>query len=204
MDYAIDHLNKMVRDFEAEGYSTVWKVLKGHEQGVPQKRERIFIVSVRNDVLDDIGMPFMCLSNVFPDPEDHEPTVRDAIGDIENDPDREELIQSMKDSSKGHWIYGFETHPDFLGSGPCLGLKGINDHSKVISIGDNIVGPWFQEQIKNGIITLLQKSWQISFGNKVNTSSLFSRRYEIEVEIEFIECSVSASVKSKYLPVETR
>ena len=152
MDYAIDHLNKMVRDFEAEGYSTVWKILKGHEQGVPQKRERIFIVSVRNDVLDDIGMPFMCLSNVFPDPEEYEPTVRDAIGDIENDPDREYLIQSMKDSSKAHWVYGFETHPDFPDSGPCLGLKGINDHTKVISIGDNIVGPWFKEQIKNGII----------------------------------------------------
>ena len=59
-------------------------------------------------------------------------------------------------------------------------------------------------EIKNGIITLLQKSWQISFGNKVNTSSSFLRRYEIEVEIEFVECSVSASVKSKYFPVESR
>ena len=128
------------------------KILNARDFCLAQKRERIFIVSVRNDVLDDIGMSFMCLSNVFPDPEEHQPTVRDAIGDIENDPDREELIQSMKNSSKGHWVYGFETHPDFPDSGPCLGLRGINDRSKVISIGDNIVGPWFQEQIKNGII----------------------------------------------------
>ena len=54
----------MVRDFERHGDSTVYKVLKGHEQGVPQKRERVCIVGVRNDVLDAIGMPFMCLSGM--------------------------------------------------------------------------------------------------------------------------------------------
>ena len=156
MEYAADHLQRMIRDFEALGYSTVWKVLKGHEHGVPQKRERIFIVSVRNDVLDKIGLPFMCLSSLFPEPNKEEPTVRDAIYDLIDDPqnmkEAKELVQRMKDSSKGHWIYGFDTHPDFPNSGPCLGLRGINNRDVVISIGDSIVGPWFQEQIKNGII----------------------------------------------------
>ena len=41
----------MVKDFEAHGYHTVFKVLKGQYYGVPQKRERVFIVSVRNDVI---------------------------------------------------------------------------------------------------------------------------------------------------------
>ena len=31
--------------------------MKGHEHGVPQKRERVFIVAVRDDVLDAIGLP---------------------------------------------------------------------------------------------------------------------------------------------------
>ena len=156
MEYAADHFQRMIRDFEAIGYSTVWKILKGHEHGVPQKRERVFIVSVRNDVLDDIGLPFMCLSSIFPDPDSEEPTVRDAISDLSEDPNNQkeaaELTRLMKESSKGHWIYGFDTHPDFPGSGPCLGLRGINDFSKVISIGDNIVGPWFKRQIEDGII----------------------------------------------------
>ena len=30
------------------------------------KRERVFIVAVRDDVLDAIGLPFMCLSGLFP------------------------------------------------------------------------------------------------------------------------------------------
>ena len=156
MEYAADHFQRMIRDFEGIGYSTVWKVLKGHEHGVPQKRERVFIVSVRNDVMDTIGLPFMCLNSVFPEPSKEEPTVRDAIGDLSEDPqnikEAKELTSRMKSSSKGHWIYGFDTHPDFPGSGPCLGLRGINDFSKVISIGDNIVGPWFKKQVEDGII----------------------------------------------------
>ena len=50
MEYAKEHLQRMVNDFEAQGYSTVYKVLKGHEQGVPQKRERIFLVAIRKDL----------------------------------------------------------------------------------------------------------------------------------------------------------
>ena len=71
MEYAKEHLQRMVNDFEACGYTTVYRVMKGQFHGVPQKRERVFIVSVRNDVLDAIGLPFMCLdSEIFPTPEE--------------------------------------------------------------------------------------------------------------------------------------
>ena len=68
MDYAKDHLNRMVSDFEALGYATTYKVLNGIHFGVPQKRQRVFIISVRNDVLDDIDMNWMLLSSVYPVP----------------------------------------------------------------------------------------------------------------------------------------
>ena len=84
MEYAKEHLQRMVNDFEALGYTTVYKVLKGHNHGVPQKRERVFIVSVRNDVLDKIGVPFMILESlIFPEPETHVTTIKDAIWDIQ-------------------------------------------------------------------------------------------------------------------------
>ena len=67
MEYAKEHLQRMVNDFEACGYTTVYRVMKGQFHGVPQKRERVFIVSVRNDVLDAIGLPFMFLTvQIFP------------------------------------------------------------------------------------------------------------------------------------------
>ena len=72
--------------------------MKGQYYGVPQKRERVFIVSVRNDVLDKIGMPFMVLeSTVFPDPEDHVATISDAISDIQLNNENRVEAEELKD-----------------------------------------------------------------------------------------------------------
>ena len=134
MDYASEHLQRMVNDFEAQGYTTVWKVLKGQEQGVPQKRERVFIVSVRNDVLDDIGMPFMLLSGLFPEPEKEFATIRDAIGDLkqdnENASEAYELVEAMKKGAKWKWLKRLPKNPD-----------------RVVSVGDDVVGPWYDKVI---------------------------------------------------------
>ena len=156
MDYAQDHLNLMVRDFENLGYSTVYKVLKGHEQGVPQKRERVFIVSVRNDVLDAIGMPFMCLSGLYPDPEEVSATIRDAIEDIQNDPDNikesKELCEAMTKSAKYKWMKRLPKNPDTY-----------------VSVGDDVVGPWYDKVIAH------RKKWGKSIPEK-KTSFYQSRR----------------------------
>ena len=159
MDYARDHLNKMVNDFEALGYSVTWKVMKGHEHGVPQKRERVFMVGVRDDVLDAIGMPFMCLSGLFPQPSEERTSIGEAIDDLKDDPENIEdakyLEQAMIESSKGHWVHGFEKHPDpeLSHCTPCKGIDGVNgDNMSYISIGDHIVKPWYQENIRLGNI----------------------------------------------------
>ena len=157
MDYAREYLNMMLKEFEDCGYNMTHKVLNSWDYGVPQKRERIFMVGVRNDVADKIGMNWMTIGNVYPEPDRKEkPTIENAIKDLQDDPENLEeakvLEEAMKNSSKGHWVHGFETHPDFPNSGPCKGLRGVINNDKVISVGDNVVGPWFAEQIKNGII----------------------------------------------------
>lgn len=46
---------KIVLDsLEAAGYNNYWKVLNAKEYGIPQNRERVFIVSIRKDI--DTGM----------------------------------------------------------------------------------------------------------------------------------------------------
>ena len=160
MDYARDHLNKMVRDFEALGYSVVWKIMKGHEHGVPQKRERVFMVGVRDDVLEAIGRPWMTLGSIFPEPSDQFTSIGEAIDDLENDEENIEdakyLEQAMIDSSKGHWVHGFDKHPDekFANCTPCKGIDGVVDRENLayVSIGDHIVKPWYQENIALGNI----------------------------------------------------
>ena len=135
MSYAQEHLQRMVNDFEKCGYTTVYKVLKGHQQGVPQKRERVFIVSVRNDVLDKIGLPFMLLeSSIFPEPEEEFATIQDAIGDLKhnnaNASEAVELCDAMKKSAKYKWLKRLQKNPD-----------------RVMSVGDDVVGPWYDKVI---------------------------------------------------------
>ena len=134
MDYARDHLNRMVADFEALGYTTTYKVLNGIHFGVPQKRQRVFIVSIRDDVLDDIGMNWMLISSVYPEPVDEEPTLEQAIGDLrldnENSVEAVELCEVMKKSAKYKWLKRLPKNPD-----------------KVVSVGDDVVGPWYDKVI---------------------------------------------------------
>jgi len=139
MEYASEHLARMVNDFESHGYTTVYKVLKGHEHGVPQKRERVFIVSIRNDVLDAIDMPFMCVAGeVFPDPEKEFVDIRGAIEDIQlnnaNRVEADELIASMMKGAKWKWLKRLQKNPD-----------------KVVSVGDDVVGPWYDKVIAHRV-----------------------------------------------------
>ena len=134
MEYAKGHLDKMIEDFEALGYSTTYKVLNGIHYGVPQKRQRVFIVSVRNDVLEDIGMPWMLISTLYPEPVDEEPTIEDAIGDLrldnENSVEAIELCEAMKKSAKYKWMKRLPKNPD-----------------RVVSVGDDVVKPWYNKVI---------------------------------------------------------
>ena len=137
MEYAKEHLQRMVNDFEACGYTTVYRVMKGQFHGVPQKRERVFIVSVRNDVLDAIGLPFMCLdAEIFPEPEETMSTIEDAIGDLrldnENASEAVELCDAMKKSAKYKWLKRLQKNPE-----------------KVVSVGDNVVKPWYKKLIEH-------------------------------------------------------
>lgn len=44
-------------DLEDAGYKSYWQVLNAKDYGVPQNRERVFIVSIRNDVEQDFDFP---------------------------------------------------------------------------------------------------------------------------------------------------
>lgn len=68
--------DKLLEEFNRIGYRVSWKVLNAWDYGVAQKRERVFIVGVRND----LGFSF-----VFPEPEPEDyrtKVLRDVIGDL--------------------------------------------------------------------------------------------------------------------------
>ena len=137
MEYARDYLNMMLQEFEDCGYIMTHKVLNAWEHGVPQKRQRVFMVGVRNDVADKIGMNWMTIGNIFPEPNNKEkPVIEDAIRDLQTDPvniaEAKELCESMKKSAKYKWM-----------------KRMPKDPNRVVSVGDDVVGPWYDKWIEH-------------------------------------------------------
>lgn len=49
--------NKILKDLEQAGYRNYYKVLNAKHYGIPQNRERIFIISIRKDINQDFQFP---------------------------------------------------------------------------------------------------------------------------------------------------
>lgn len=50
-------ISKIVSEFEAVGYHVQYRLMKAVEYGIPQKRERVFIVGIRNDANYEYSFP---------------------------------------------------------------------------------------------------------------------------------------------------
>ena len=70
-------LKVMINIFENENYRVIFKVLNAWDYGVAQKRERIVIVGVRNDIREKIGSDFE-----FPEKDSSKPVLKDILKNI--------------------------------------------------------------------------------------------------------------------------
>jgi len=68
-------IQTMIDVFEDLGYSVEWKVLNAWDYGVAEKRQRVVIIGIRNDLKDKIKFE-------YPAPHDYKPVLRDALKDV--------------------------------------------------------------------------------------------------------------------------
>ncbi len=90
MGEAKEYFHKIQNTFEEIGYLVVADVLNASYFGVPQSRKRCFFIGVREDVADAIGLNFMTMYQLYPDKNDVQTTLGEAINDVVNE-DKEEL-----------------------------------------------------------------------------------------------------------------
>jgi len=86
--------------FEQLGYDVTHHVLNAADYGVPQARERLFFVCVRNDVSEALGINAITLNSVtYPRPTSKHIGVKSAIEHIENDPEEVKMLFDFVENS---------------------------------------------------------------------------------------------------------
>lgn len=66
--------NGFLNQFEECGYNISWKLVDANDYNVPETRLRVIIVGYRKDLKKKFQ---------FPEPQEYKPTLRDAIGDLQ-------------------------------------------------------------------------------------------------------------------------
>lgn len=72
-----DNLELILQQFQNIGYCVKWKILNAYDFGLPQNRDRVFIVGIRNNI--DRYQEYK-----FPNPLNIHPKVLDILDDIKN------------------------------------------------------------------------------------------------------------------------
>lgn len=88
-----EFFGSLLHNLEHAGYTVTWELINCHDYGVPQDRERVFIVGIRNDLNKKFKFP-------DPVPEHERKYLRDAIGDLP-DPKSDHDIKNHSDYYDG-------------------------------------------------------------------------------------------------------
>lgn len=67
--------NELIHQFKDIGYNVQWRLIDCYDYGVPQNRERVFIVGIRNDIKKEFHFPPTT-------PNNEKTNLFDAIGDL--------------------------------------------------------------------------------------------------------------------------
>ena len=126
MGEAKEYFNKIQNTFEQIGYLVVADVLNASYFGVPQSRKRCFFIGVREDVAEKIGLNFMTMYQLYPEPNKEQTTLGEAINDIVNE-DKEEVNYLLEkigpDKAVGKTLMKMPKDPDKV-------LTGMDYHEK--------------------------------------------------------------------------
>ena len=105
-----------LRRLRGSGYFVEFKRLKAHHYGVPQRRERMFVIGVRKDICEKIGIKEEVeIKKLFPIGSSYAPSVSDALSTLElNERDKQEIAlirQSIRKTASYEIIRAIPKNP---------------------------------------------------------------------------------------------
>ena len=126
MGEAKEYFHKIQNRFEDIGYLVVADVLNSSYYGVPQARKRTFFIAVREDVAEKVGINFMTMYQLYPEKNDEQTLLGEAINDVVNE-DQEEinlLLEKLSiETAVGKTLAKMPKDPDKV-------LTGMDYHDK--------------------------------------------------------------------------
>ena len=82
---AKQYYNKILNEFEKIGYEVSSQVLDSRYYGVSQTRTRVIFIGIRSDIAEQVGLNFMNINGIFPQPSKDVIPLKDALIDLEYD-----------------------------------------------------------------------------------------------------------------------
>jgi len=126
MGEAKEYFHKIQNRFEDIGYLVVADVLNSSYYGVPQARKRTFFIAVREDVAEKVGINFMTMYQLYPEKNNEQTLLGEAINDVVNE-DQEEinlLLEKLSiETAVGKTLHKMPLDPDKV-------LTGMDYHDK--------------------------------------------------------------------------
>jgi len=126
MGEAKEYFHRIQNTFEQIGYLVVADVLNASYFGVPQSRKRTFFIAVREDVAEKVGINFMTMYQLYPEKNDTQTTLGEAINDVVNE-DQEEINLLLEklgpETAVGKTLMKMPKDPDKV-------LTGMDYHDK--------------------------------------------------------------------------
>jgi len=128
--------NQFLNAFDHIGYMTTFIIMNGANYGVPQARQRLFFVGIRNDVAESLDIDEMLLSSlVTPKTSNDVVSLYDAIHDIENDKEEVEmLLNNVNVTFLNKWIDRLPINPKKHVSPSDVEFRDVNPNASLFNM----------------------------------------------------------------------
>lgn len=133
---AKEYYNRILNEFDNIGYEVVSEVLDSRYYGVSQTRNRVIFIAVRQDVADEIGLNFLTMNHLFPEPSRTAIPLKDALVGLEYDEEEVKYL-TEKFERTAYWKQTgskMETFPKKVLSGMDYHPKGHHFNLKRVSL----------------------------------------------------------------------